>query len=74
MTDMSGWSRAEMHVLAELERLSHEVRGLRAEMTSMKAGLAVTSTAYRQHGLIFGLIGGTVASLLGGIVLAVVLR
>jgi hypothetical protein len=72
--DTNGWSRAEMHVFSELERLSNEIGELRRTVGGLTAQLSVVDTAFRHHAMIFGLIGGSVASLLGGVILAVILK
>ena len=70
----NGWSRAELHVFSELRRLATEVSELRKDVQQLAADMSMTKTAFRQHSILFGLIGGTIASFIGGIVLAVVLK
>jgi hypothetical protein len=74
VTDTNGWSKAELHVMKELERLHHEVAGIRGDMQKLISDVAVASTAFRHHAVAFGLIGGAVASLIGGIALAVIFK
>ena len=74
MPDTFGWSRAELHVTKELERLAEEVIALRTSVQAVGADVMMLKAGIKAHAAIFGLIGGGVATLVGGIVLAVVLR
>lgn len=74
MTDTNGWSKAEMHVFAELDRLHNELAGLRGDVQQLVADVAVSQAAFRAHAVGFGIAGGAVASLLVAIALAVIFK
>ena len=65
--DADGWSKAEMHVMAELDRLSLEVHDMRETLGGMhkilgevRGDLTALKVGDKRHAIIFGLVGGGV--------------
>lgn len=58
--DTNGWSRAEMFVLAELERLSGEVAGMREDITNVRLDGA-------KKGGLWGAFSGAVVAVIGAL-------
>ena len=65
--DTNGWSRAELHVMKELERLADEIGGLRQDMTEAFADLRMLKAGLKAHAAIFGLLGGATVTVVTGV-------
>jgi len=74
MTDTNGWSKAELYVTKELERLATEIGAVREIVSLIRADVATLKLADTRHAIIFGALGGGFMSVIGGIILAIILR
>jgi hypothetical protein len=54
----NGWSRAEMHVLAELQRLSIQIGEVDEKLTNLRIGVA-------KNGAAWGAVSGAIVAIVG---------
>lgn len=65
MTADANWSKAEMHVLKELDRLSEEVKGLGGKIDCIDKKVSNLRVEVARHSAVWGAISGAVVGFFG---------